>query len=191
MENLDKETLDKVDTDIDNLRIQFDQYFMGMRKTAPEMERSRLTYLFRRLANLQTSNYALKFKFHQLVAKFNSYSQYWERIQQKIETGQISRDRLKVVLATGPLEEEKKDAKPAAKAAESELISDAKIDQVYGQLVQSRKQLNQPAAVDKEKLAEALKKQMGQLKEKYKDKKMEFEIVVENGQTKIKARAKK
>jgi len=194
MENLTEETLEKLDADIDSLRVQFDQYFMGMRKTAPEMERGRITFLVRRMANIQSANYAIKFKFQQLVAKFNSYSQYWERIQQKIESGQISRDRLKTVLATGPLPENGKPAAPpktGEKAAASDEITDTKIDQIYKQLVDSRKQMNQAGPVDKEKLGAALKKQIGQLKEKYKDKKMEFEIVVDQGQTKIKARQKK
>jgi len=196
MEALTEETLVKLDADIDGLRVQFEQYFMGMRKTAPEMERGRIQFLLRRLANAQSANYALKFKFSQTTAKFSSYNQYWERIQQKIESGQLSRDRLKSVLATGPVPENGKDQKkdkaaekPAGPAAGDDL-SAAKLDQIYTQLVDSRKQMNQAANIDKEKLGAALKKQMGALKEKYKDKKMEFEVVVESGQTKIKARRK-
>jgi len=205
METLELETLEKLEADIDSLRIQYEQYFMGMRKTAPEMDRSRITFLLRRMTNIQSSNYALKFKFQQIVARFNSYSQYWERIQQKLESGQMSRDRLKTVLSAGPVDDKdvqkgkaaetagsKAAAKPGSAApADSGDVSSAKIDQIYNQLVESKKALNQTVNVDKEKLGAALKKQMTQLKEKYKDKKMEFEIVVESGQTKIKAKAKK
>ena len=103
------------------------------------------------------------------------------------------------MLATGPIDETKK-AKPRAsprrkpgksRPSPRDELPDAKLDQIYSQLVDSRKQMNQAGAVDKGKLGAALKKQIGQLKEKYKDKKMEFEIVVESGQTKIKARQKK
>ena len=198
MDTLDLETLEKVEADIESLRIQFEQYFMGMRKTAPEADRTRITYLLRRMANIQVNNYAIRFKFQQMTARFSSYNQYWERITQKLESGQISRDRLKNVIDTGPIAEngktakkEKAPAQAAAPAAEQDSISTEKLDQIYGQLVESRKQMNQAAAVDKEKLGAALKKQMGQLKEKYKDKKVEFEIVVESGQTKIKARTRK
>ena len=198
MDTLDLETLEKVEAEIESLRIQFEQYFMGMRKTAPEADRTRITYLLRRMANIQVNNYAIRFKFQQMTARFSSYSQYWERIMQKLESGQMSREKLKHVLDTGPLPAEDKGAKKekapaqaAAPAAEQDPISSEKLDQIYGQLVESRKQMNQAAAVDKEKLGAALKKQMGQLKEKYKDKKVEFEIVVESGQTKIKARTKK
>jgi hypothetical protein len=198
MEALDQESLEKVEADIESLRIQFEQYFMGMRKTAPEADRTRITYLLRRMANIQVNNYALRFKFQQITARFSSYTQYWERIQQKLESGQMSRERLKNVINTGPLPADGKDAKkekaPAsapAPFADPDPVSAEKLDQIYGQLLESRKQMNQAAGVDKEKLGAALKKQMGQLKEKYKDKKVEFEIVVESGQTKIKARTKK
>ncbi len=191
METLTEESLEKLDADIDSLRVQYEQYFMGMRKTAPEMERGRLQFLIRRMANIQSSNYGLKFKFSQITAKFNSYNQYWERIQQKIESGLIKRDQLKTVLANGPKPgKDGKDDKAGAQPAGDD-FTDAKLDQVYGQLVASRKQLNQAGTIDKQKLGAALKKQIGQLKEKYKDKKMEFEVVVEAGQPKIKARQKK
>lgn len=198
METLDLEILEKLEAEIESLRIQYEQYFMGMRKNAPEMDRTRITFQLRRMANIQSANYAIKFKFQQMTARFNSYNQYWERIIQKLESGQLSRERLKSVAASGPLPENGKEAKkekapskPEEKGAGQEEFSNEKLDQIYGQLVESRKQMNQAGTVDKEKLGQALKKQMGQLKEKYKDKKVEFEVVVESGQTKIKARTKK
>jgi hypothetical protein len=198
METLDLEILEKLEAEIESLRIQYEQYFMGMRKNAPEMDRTRITFELRRMANIQSANYAIKFKFQQMTARFNSYNQYWERIIQKLESGQLSRDRLKSVVNTGPLPENGKEAKkekapykPEEKGAAQEEFSNEKLDQIYGQLIESRKQMNQSGTVDKEKLGQALKKQMGQLKEKYKDKKVEFEVVVESGQTKIKARTKK
>ena len=53
METLNEEALEKLDADIDSLRIQYEQYFMGMRKTAPEMERGRIQFLLRRMANIR------------------------------------------------------------------------------------------------------------------------------------------
>jgi len=191
---INDELLEKLDTDIDNLRIQFEQYFMGIRKTLPENERTALQYRIRRLANVPCANYAIKYKFQQLVAKFNSYNQYWERIIQRLESGQISRERLKAYLKTGPIGEESKpealEGKGKSKKEPEELGSE-KLEQIYQQLTESRKSLNQPINLSKEKLGEALKKQMAQIKEKYKDKKLEFEVVVQDGQAKLKAKAKK
>ncbi len=196
METLDKETLDKLDQEIDSLRIHFEQYFMGSRKRMPEQDRTTLQFKLRRMANLQSANFALKYQFQQLVAKFNSYNQYWNRIIQKIETGQMSRERLKSVLASGPTDgkegdkkkEEKKE--PAPPAVKEDLSSD-KLNQVYQQLAESKKQANQQMTLSRDKLEQTLKKQIDQIKEKYKGKNLEFDVVVESGQAKLRAKAKK
>jgi len=191
---INEELLEKLDTDIDSLRVQFEQYFMGSRRTMPENERTALQYRIRRLANIPCVNYAIKYKFQQLVAKFNSYNQYWERIVQRLESGQLSRDRLKVYLKTGPIGEEPKTQaleESNKSKKEPEELGSEKLEQIYQQLAESRKSLNQPMNLSKEKLGEALKKQMAQIKEKYKDKKLEFKVVVQDGQAKLKAKAKK
>ena len=190
---LNEETLDKLDHDIDTLRIQFEQYFMGARKRMPENDRTAIQYRLRRMSNIPTANYALKYQFQQLVAKFNAYNQYWNRIIQKIESGQISREKLKSLLDSGPepeKEKEEKEKKQKPVDEKSELSSE-KLDQVYRQLAEAKRQQNQELTITKEKLEQTLKKQMEALKEKYKDKKLEFDVVVEAGQTKIKAKVKK
>jgi len=196
METLDKETLEKLDQEIDGLRIHFEQYFMGSRKRMPEQDRTTLQYKLRRMANLQSANFALKYQFQQLVAKFNSYNQYWNRIIQKIESGQLSREKLKLVLASGPMEEKegekkKEEKKEPAKPAVKEDLSSEKLDQVYRQLADAKKQANQQMSMSKEKLEQTLKKQIDQIKEKYQGKHLEFDVVVESGQAKLKAKAKK
>jgi len=188
METITEEILEKLEHDIDTLRVQFEQYFLGARKTAPENERTSLQYRIRRLANIHITNYALRFKFQQLVAKFNAYNQYWNRMMQKLESGMLSRDQLKAVLSSGPAVPERK--KPKEKPAEEDLKPE-KLEQIYQQLVSERKKLNQSANINKEKLEQTLKKQIKTLKEKYKDKKLEIDVVVEGGQAKLKARVKK
>jgi|GEM_PF-286662 hypothetical protein len=193
IDKLSDEVLEKLDFDIDSLRIKFEQYFMGTLKRMPENERTALQYRIRRMSNIQTSNFALKYQFQQLVAKFNAYNQYWNRIIQKIETGQISREKLKQYIATGPIEDKEKKPveKTETKPAPKEDLSSDKLDQVYRQLEEAKRAQNQPMTMSREKLEQTLKKQVEQIKEKYKDKKLEFDVVVESGQAKLRAKAKK
>jgi len=191
METINEEILEKLEHDIDTLRTQFEQYFLGSRRTAPENERTSLQYRLRRLSNVPISNYALKYKFQQLVAKFNAYNQYWNRMMQKIESGMISREQLRAVLSTKPLSEEEVRKRKEKTQPSKEELSSEKIDQIYNQLVEARKKMNQPVKIDKTKLEQSLKKQIKTLKEKYKDKKLEIDVVVEGGQAKLKAKIKK
>ena len=194
-DKLSEEVLDKVDHDIDTLRIQFEQYFMGSRKKMPENERTSLQYRLRRMANIPTSNYAIKYQFQQLVAKFNSYNQYWNRLIQRLESGQMSREKLKLYLATGPMEEKEEEKKKPEPAPEKPVarpdLAPERLDQVYQQLLEAKRQQNQQLTMSKEKLEQTLKKQIEQIKEKHKGKKLEFDVVVEAGQAKLRAKAKK
>ncbi len=190
---LNEEVLEKIEHDIDTLRIQFEQYFMGSRKRMPESERTALQYRLRRMANVPSSNYALKYQLQQLVAKFNSYNQYWNRIILRIESGVLSREKLKAVLASGPTEDDitgKQKEAPATPAGKEDLSTD-KLDSVYRQLSEAKQQQNQQMSLSREKLEQTLKKQIAGLKEKYQGKNLEFDVVVEAGQAKLRAKAKK
>ncbi|OGP60619.1 MAG: hypothetical protein A2V67_14445 [Deltaproteobacteria bacterium RBG_13_61_14] len=192
MEKLDQETLDVLEKRMEEVRMLHEQYFLGFRRRPPDQERTSITYLIRRLANQTTPNFAVRFRFTQLQSKFNSYMQYWNRILQQIEAGTYKRDLFKAKLHSGELNQEKGDeAKPRpAEKSDSGLPGD-RVESLYQEFVKARQSLNQSTdAITREKIAATLQKQLPALKEKYKGKKVDFKVVVENGQAKLKAVAK-
>ena len=190
MEKLDQETLDMLEKRIDELRMLHEQYFLGSRRRPPDQERTSVIYLVRRLANQTTPNFAVRFRFTQLQSKFNSYMQYWNRVLQQIEAGTYRRDLFKAKLH----EEEQEIAQEAKKkpAAKSESgLPGERVDSLYKEFLKARQSLNQSTEnISREKIAATLQKQLPALKEKYKGKKVDFKVVVENGQAKLKAVAK-
>jgi len=190
-EVINEELLDRLEKQIDDLRNQFEQYFLGSRKKAPEQELTTVTYLIRRISNQTITQTRLRFRFNQLTSKFNSYNQYWNRTLQQIEAGTYFRnrfkDKIKAIDASSPV------ASPPPKAGKAEKKSglpDDHIDAVYNEFIAARKQCNQPGNISRDKLAETIQKQADALKDKYKGKEVRFKVVVENGQAKLKATIK-
>jgi hypothetical protein len=196
MEELDNDTLDTLERRLEELRNQYEQFFLGSKRTPPEQQRTSVQYLIRRLANQQNPNYQIRFRFQQLVAKFNSYNQYWERIMHQIETGTYKRDVFKAALHSGqnPLEATKKGTAkkaPAKKEKDTGGMTEEKMDKLHSELVQARKSLNQSVeGLSKDKLQATIKKQLPELQKKHKGKKVDFKVVVEDGKAKLKATVK-
>jgi hypothetical protein len=198
MEKLDQDTLDILEKQMEQLRMLHEQYFLGSRKRPPDQERTTVIYLIRRLANQVSPNFAVRFRFIQLQAKFNSYHQYWNRVLQQIEAGTYRRDLFKAKLHEQEMNKEtggKGGPSPEAEAeppgASAPDLSTERVDNLYQDFVKARQSLNQPTTgITKEKIASTLEKQLPALKEKYKGKQVEFKVVVENGQAKLKAVAK-
>jgi hypothetical protein len=196
MEVLDNDTLDLLERRIDELRMWYEQFFLGSRRTPPEQQKTSVQYLIRRLANQQTANYQIRFRLQQLVSKFNSYNQYWTRIMIQIESGTYKRDLFKAALHAGqnPAEALKGDAARPDSREKGEAargFSDEKVDRLHSEMIEARKSCNQSVeGFTREKLAKTIKKQLPALEKKYKGKRVDFKIVVEGGQAKLKATVK-
>ncbi len=196
MEELDNETLDTLEKRIEELRTCYEQFFLGSRRTPPEQQKTSVQYLIRRLANQQTANYQIRFRLQQLVSKFNSYNQYWMRVMYQIESGTYKRDLFKAALHAGknPTEALKAGASrtgPGKKEQGPEGFPDEKVDRLHSEMLEARKSCKQPVeGFTREKLAKTIKKQLPALQKKYKGKKVEFKVVVEGGQAKLKATVK-
>jgi len=190
-EVVNEEMLDRLEKQIDDLRNQFEQYFLGSRKKAPEQELTTVTFIIRRVSNQTINSTRMRFRFQQLTSKFNSYNQYWNRTLQQIEAGTYFRNRfkqkIKAIDAADPVAVS---PKVAAKAAKNSGLPDDHIDAVYKDFIAAREQCNQPGNISREKLAETIQKQADALKDKYKGKDVRFKVVVENGQAKLKATIK-
>ncbi|MFO8057300.1 MAG: MXAN_5187 C-terminal domain-containing protein [bacterium] len=184
-DNINDDLLADLEQRIERLRADYDQYFMGQRKRAPLQEKTSVQYYIRRLSNQKITNTRLNFKFQQLVAKFNSYNQKWERQMQAMEQGTMRRGR-----PTGKAAAAASPPPGQASAQNRKSGEDGGIDKLYQDYIEARKSLNQNTNVSKEKMAESIKKQMPKLKEKHQGKDVKFKVVVENGEAKLKATVK-
>ncbi|MBX3281230.1 MAG: hypothetical protein KF756_02015 [Acidobacteria bacterium] len=71
--------LARLEEDIRRLKIEFDIYFNGATKRPPLEMRARLDAVIRRISDNRTLNYAQRYQFNTLVARFTSYRELWRR----------------------------------------------------------------------------------------------------------------
>lgn len=79
--------LRELDQKLDELRRDYEQYFVGSRDRPPRNERKQVERLIRELEQTQVTNTSQQFRLRSLVQRFSSYRQKWNRIQRQIEEG--------------------------------------------------------------------------------------------------------
>jgi hypothetical protein len=177
-----------LEQNISDLIVKYEQYFLGIEKREPLKQCEDIERFIRRYNTSTIVNTMYKFKFNTQVAKFNSYKQYWCRIVRLIEEGKYSRDRFKMArhLAEGALP-----SPPGAPGgAGGETASD--IERIFQQYLEARRQCNLPTNnISRDMMASAIEKQKSALKSKYHCADVEFNVVIQDGAPKLKARPAK
>ena len=87
--------LDELDTRLERLRVKYDQFFTGIEKMLPYVQRKDVDRRFQALQRVQMRNTGMRFRFQTLVQRFTSYQTYWNRITRQIEEGTFRRDVIK------------------------------------------------------------------------------------------------
>lgn len=73
----------RLEDDIRKLKIDFDIFFSGGTKRPPLEARARLDANIKRLADDRNLNYAQRYQFNTIVARFTSYRELWRRMLKK------------------------------------------------------------------------------------------------------------
>ncbi len=169
---------------LNELIIKYEQYFLGLEKREPLRLQETVDRLARKYVSVKIVNTMLNFKYNSLVAKLNSYRQYWNRILRLMEEGKYSRDRFRMAMHDRPDQSAKPSTTPPPPRDET--------DELYRQYIEARRSCNLPVeAVTKEMVASAIEKQKPAIAAKYGTDRVEFRIVIENGVPKIKARPRR
>ncbi len=82
-----KSKLRELEQGLDDLRRQYEQFFVGNRERPPTNERRQVSRLVRELQRANMTNTSQKFKFRGLMQRFNTYKSKWNRVERQIEEG--------------------------------------------------------------------------------------------------------
>lgn len=178
-----QEDINFLEEKISELVVKYEQYFLGLEKREPLKLCEDVERFIRRYNTSTIFNTMHKFKFNTLVAKFNSYKQYWTRTNRLIEEGKYSRDRFKMErhLAEGapgpPADHHVKEPQ------------NGNLETVYQHYLEARRKCNLPTDnISRENMFSVIEKQRELLKSKHHCADVEFRVVIENGSPKLKAR---
>jgi len=174
---------------LNQLKTEYDKYFSGIERIEPVRLRDEVQRIIRQVGTWHITNTALKFKRDNLVAQFNSYTQYWNRILRRIEEGTYERDVFKMKLKeqSGPVNS----SKPASSGTSKNLSGDG-YDSVYNDLMSARKKAGVSTnSMDRRAFEENLRRQSETIKKKYGASRVDFVVGEKDGKPVIKAVPKK
>jgi len=187
------EELRIVDAKMKQLKLDYEQYFLGARPREPAMARSEVQKQMTKFANIAIKNTAQRFKFNALNARFMTFKRQWDDTLRKIEAGTYQRHVFKAKLherergiTEEPIAPPEKGSK---KTAAAKTGHDPDIFESYKKAAQSCGQSTK--GLTPEKLQAAIRKQEAAIKKKMGVDRVNFRVEVENGKVKLKATAVK
>ncbi len=86
-----QDLVDSLNPRLERLRALYEQYFMGIERIPPATLRKDIDRAFWRLRRERFNNTALRFRFQQILQRYNVYKQHWMRIMREIERGTYRR----------------------------------------------------------------------------------------------------
>lgn len=177
--------LDKLERSIEELRLNYEQYFTGLLPLAPDRAHADVKRLFRKLLKAPFKNSEMSFRLKTLEGKYSTLNSYWQRILREREAGTYSKDVFKANLRERFAVEDQRSqtSTGAAEKGIQNLFKSYKdaLEKQAGQLVQ----------LDYQKFQRAIVQRAKEFKEQNTGKKVSFKIVLKNGKVTIEARAKK
>ncbi len=207
------EKLDELEQRVDRLRSLYEQFFQGIERVEPAMERDAIHRQLLELRTVKTRNTGLRFRINQMVARYTTFENYWSRVVKQIQDGTYQRDVFKARLHAklreekerarkkGPEKEQPAVAQPdlqpgagapaAARpgvASPAAGLSDEHIEAIYQAYTTAKRRCRESTqGITKESLAASLRKQLPAILKQYKCSAVEFKVVIKDGKAVLKA----
>lgn len=171
------EELEILGRKVTQLKLAYDQYFLGSRPREPQALAEELRKLFLKYTNESIKNTAMRFKFNSANSRYQAFKRQWLDTLRKIEKGEYERHQFKSNLRQKQM--------PATEGVAP--ITQSR-DDVFSAFVEARQACGQ--SVDNltaDKLKSVLDKQEKALQERFGDCTVRFKVVVEDGKAKLRA----
>lgn len=176
--------LSKLDGLLGELKVQYEQFFLGIISLPPDRLHFSVKQLIKKLKGSPFKSSAMRFQLRSLENRYNSYNTYWQRVLRERENGTYSRDVFKAELRKRLAQEEalSNSAKGQAEKGFVNLYNSYKsaIEQRTGKAV------NLDYAAFKKSLLQRSK----EFKTQTGAKKLSYTVLVKNGKVTLQVRAK-
>lgn len=99
-------SLADIEAMLSELKVKYEQYFLGILSLEPASDHQQLTRAFRSIRKAPFKNAAISFHLRSLESRYHSYNSYWQRVLREREEGTYRRDIKKAELRDKKLKEE-------------------------------------------------------------------------------------
>ncbi len=181
--------VDQLAKELDKLHLAYEQYFLGLEREEPQQKREVVASLIRKYSGTSIQNARLKFKLQQAIARYSSYTTYWNRILREIEEGRYTRDVFRAKIHEKEKAIKPSDTQPQPKLSGTVAAGSLPQDPfttLFDQYVKAKKKCNESTVgLNLEGFKKSLANQIEALKTKTKGMGVRFQVVTEAGKAKI------
>lgn len=179
------EQLKRLEDDVRRLKIEFDVFFNGGTRRAPFDTKSRVESAIKRLSEDRAMKFSQRFYYNTIVSRYVTLRELWRRTFQEREEGP-SRGRVMPVTTPPPPTEAPRFSPVQIAFASGQEVEDAK--RLYEHLVAAKNQCGEINNVSFDQFQHLIATRTVQLREKMNCRKVAYEVTVEDGLVKFKAR---
>jgi hypothetical protein len=170
---------------IQQLKLDYEKYFLGTRPTEPVMTRAEVQKTVIRLTNTRITNTALRFKFNSLNGRYQALKRQWDATLRQIEAGTYKRHVFKA-----DLRDRERQNTSNVKTTRTATTSGGQDPDIFETYRDAMLATGQDAnGLTREKLQKAIAKQEAALKKKLGCERVNFRVVVQAGKVRLKAAA--
>lgn len=184
--NID-EDLQILDAKVKQLRLDYEQYFLGSRPRVPGVLRGEVQKMMAFYANVPIQNTALRFRFNNLRARYFSFRRHWDETVRKIEDGSYERNVFKANLHERERAERGGGRAAGAAVAAAPEAAPGGGGGLFGEYLSARERCGLAGGVTADQFERQLQTQEAAIREKTGCQSVRFRVVVEDGKAKLKA----
>ncbi len=197
------EEISKLDESLRRLKIEYDVYFGGGSKKPPAETEWRVTNGLKRIGETMKLNYAQRFRFNAIAQRYAVFSDLWRqkmkvkeegyRRPADITLGISGLRREQEAVAAKALKEQdhpEKTQKPFSVAFADTKKETDKIQALFAAMMNARKKAGTPAEANFEAFRSFVQKKTDQIRREYGCSAVEYTVDTQDGQVRLKAKAK-
>ncbi len=181
------EQLTRLEEDMRRLKIEYDIYFNGATKRPPYDTKSRVETMIKRLGDDRTLNFAQRYRYNSLAARYNSFRELWRRTIQAREEGRDAGAAARAVVH----EAEERSPREQSTFICGDAHGDVQtVKQIYEALVEAKRRCGE--SVDElsfPRFHHLIATKTDNLKEHLGCERVRFSIDIDGGQVNFKAKA--
>ena len=195
------EELDRLEENIRILKNKYDQFFGGMAKVPPMQERRNLEVFLHEFSKQKIRENARRFRFNQLLTRYNQYREMWSRKMREREEGPLEFQKRRAAMSEPAAAPVQTAAAPARRDAAS--VTSAKADpyvrvaqgsngeairRIYEQIEREHQKMGKLPPMNLEQLGDMIAKQSEALRSRYRVDAVAFRVETVDGKVKLKAK---
>ncbi len=176
--------LDQLEVRLNELKIQFEQYFTGILPLPPDAAHANVKRQIRSLLKAPFRNAALNYRLKALETRYRTFHTYWQRVLKQKEDGTYSKDLFKAELRERIVAQEERAQTAVGKA-------DSSMHHLFDSYRTAlEKETGKKHEIDFGAFKKSLLQRAKDFKEKSGAKKLSFKIVVKEGKVSVQIKTK-